>query len=85
LIRHTCRRAAAVALLLAALSLIGASPAYADGAPPPGPSAGLWVAVLGGFVVLAVAGLSVAALRRAAGRRWERAQRKGDGGGDGLE
>jgi hypothetical protein len=58
-----------VLLFLAVALLVEAAPAYADGAPSPGPSASAWVLAIGAVVVVIVAGLSVAALRRAAARR----------------
>ena len=56
----------------AAAMLLGAVPAYADDAPRPSVSTGAWVVVLGGLIVIVVAGLAVAALRRAGARRRER-------------
>jgi predicted cobalt transporter CbtA len=60
------------AALIAAVMLFGAAPAYADDAPRPSVTTGAWVVVLGGLIVIVVAGLAVAALRRAAVRRRER-------------
>jgi hypothetical protein len=63
--------AAVGSALFAVAMLLGAAPAYADDAPQPSVTTGAWVVVLGGFVVVVVAGLALAALRKAATRRRE--------------
>ena len=66
------RRLSAALCVVSACMLIGAAPAYADDGPRPPVTTGVWVVVLGGLIVIVVAGLAVAALRRAALRRRER-------------
>ncbi len=58
--------------LFAVAMLLGAVPAYADDAPRPSVTTGAWIVVLGGFVVIVVGGLALAALRKATARRRER-------------
>jgi membrane protein implicated in regulation of membrane protease activity len=63
------RRFACTAALVAGAVLLFAAPAYADVAPTPTISAGMWIVIVGGLAVVIVGGLSFWALRRAAARR----------------